>query len=260
MFTIITVCLNAGDGLHKTIESVLMQDFSDFKIIVKDGMSTDQSFETIPTDERIIKIQEKDAGIYDAMNQALSYTDGQYILFLNAGDVFFDRNVLKNYYDTIINNEYPDLVYCDYTTTRLMEYVQSPPKLSKFFLFRTMLCHQVCMIKRKCYEKMGRFDTEFMVDADYDFLLRLLLGMGATHKHTKMLGVVSASDGFSSQHQKKAQKEVKIIRKKHFGKSYLFYRILLIMTLQPLRIKIANGTGLSGRLYQRFVNLLNRLF
>jgi glycosyltransferase involved in cell wall biosynthesis len=198
IFSIITVCLNAGIELHKTIESVLAQDFSYFNIVIKDSFSIDQSFITIPTDGRIIKIQKKDMGIYDAMNQALGYANGEYVLFFNAGDYFHSNDVLSLYYNAIINDGYLDLIYCDYTTTSLGEYVQSPPRLSRFFLFRTMLCHQVCMIKREYYEKIGRFDTKFKVDADYDFLLRLLIGTEGTYKHIKMLCIVSTSDGFSS--------------------------------------------------------------
>lgn len=260
MFSIITVCLNAGNNLHKTIESILIQDFGDFNIIVKDGMSTDQSFESIPADERIIKIKKKDKGIYDAMNQALDYADGQYILFLNAGDFFYSCSVLSSYNNAILNARYPTLVYCDYITTGLREYVQSPWRLTKFFLFRTMLCHQVCMIKREYYKKNGCFDTKFKIDADYDFLLRLLIGNSATYKYIKMLGIISTSGGFSSLHREEALIEVKTIRKKHFGKSYFFYSVLLTLTLPSLRFKISSGTGLPSKLYQRFVNLLNRFF
>ena len=40
-FSIIVVCLNAGDKLHKTIESILSQTESDYEIVVNDGGSTD---------------------------------------------------------------------------------------------------------------------------------------------------------------------------------------------------------------------------
>ena len=257
-FSIITVCLNASESLLQTIDSVLMQKFIDFEIIIKDGGSTDGFFEKVPDDKRILKVQQKDTGIYEAMNQALEYANGQYALFLNAGDFFYDSSILGSFYEAIINNKTPGLIYCDYKTTGIGEYVQSPPKLTNFFLFRTMLCHQVCIIKREFYESLGYFDTTFRVDADYDFLLRLLIVQKAKYLHISMLGIISTSNGFSFQNKNLAKKEVEIIRKKYFKDKYSFYKTLLACTLPSLRGKLANRHGMISKFYQRSVNTYNR--
>ncbi len=39
-------------------------------------------------------ISQADKGIYDAMNQAVGYAKGDYLFFLNAGDSFYDKEVL----------------------------------------------------------------------------------------------------------------------------------------------------------------------
>lgn len=260
IFSIVTVCLNAGDNLLQTVNSVLMQDFTAFEIIVKDGISKDGFFEKVPDDVRILKVQKEDTGIYDAMNQALEYANGQYVLFLNAGDFFYDSSVLESFYEAIISNNFPGLVYCDYKTTGLGEYVQSPSKLTNFFLFRTMLCHQVCMIKREFYDSLGKFDTTFRVDADYDFLLRLLIVQKASCIHIQKLGIIYTSNGFSTQNRVLAKEEVRKIRKKYFQKKYFTYNLLLALTLPSLRNKIANSSGLAPRLYQKLVNFFNHQF
>lgn len=257
-FTIVTVCLNAGDQLQKTISSVLKQNFQDYNIIVKDGVSTDGSFESLTNDKKIILVQRADQGIYDAMNQALECVTSKYVLFLNAGDFFIDNSVLQSYYDTILNNNYPDLVYCDYKTTKLNEYVLNPNALTHFFLFRTMLCHQVCMIKTDAYRNLGFFDTNYKVDADYDFLLRLIIDNKGTYKHFKQLGVLYTSGGFSAINRKMAKKEVESIRKNHFGNKCFIYKPILLLTLPSLRIKIANGSGCLSKIYLRIVNTINR--
>ena len=46
-FSVITVCFNAGDKLKNTLENILSEDFDDYEIIVKDGLSTDGSLELI---------------------------------------------------------------------------------------------------------------------------------------------------------------------------------------------------------------------
>ena len=94
--SIITVTLNNLEGLRKTAESVLGQTYDDFEYIILDGGSTDGSIEYINTlDFKGKKKSEKDSGIYNAMNKAVGMADGDYCLFMNAGDTFYDNEVLQ---------------------------------------------------------------------------------------------------------------------------------------------------------------------
>lgn len=258
-FSIIVVCLNAGNSLKKTVDSVLLQDFTDFEIIIKDGLSTDGSLLSIVEDERIVKVKKHDDGIYDAMNQAIDYVKGKFVLFLNAADCFADQSVLTSYYNEIINNNYPELVYCDYTTTKFKQYVQSPPQITPFFLFRTMLCHQVCMYKKTCYDNFGNFDLSFKVDADYEFLLRTVLKHKIKTKHFHKLVIISKSDGFSTINSNLAKKEVNQIRKRYFDNNYYLFSIILKLTFPSLRMKLVSKETVFSKLYQNLVNLFNKL-
>ena len=83
-FSIIVVCLNAGDKLNDTLDSIFAQDFQDYEVVVKDGGSKDGSIEGMRKDERIRLYIEQDKSIYDAMNQAVGYAKGEYIIFLNC--------------------------------------------------------------------------------------------------------------------------------------------------------------------------------
>lgn len=100
-FSIIVVCLNPGEKLNQTMESILSQTCQDFEVIVKDGGSRDGSVEKLSKsfgnlESRHIRLYvEKDSGIYDAMNQAVSHAEGEFLIFMNCGDVFFDEEVLE---------------------------------------------------------------------------------------------------------------------------------------------------------------------
>ena len=87
-FSIITVCLNAGQSLLDTVERTLGQTYEHFEIIVKDGGSTDGSIEKLPSDPRIRVVTRQDTGIYDAMNQGIEEAKGDYLIFMNCGDWF----------------------------------------------------------------------------------------------------------------------------------------------------------------------------
>ena len=102
IYSIIVVCLNSGPRLRDTIESILNQTYKNFEVIVKDGGSSDGSVEALLKecdDERIHVYTQKDTGIYDAMNQAVRLAQGEYYLFLNTGDSFYDDTVLRKITD-----------------------------------------------------------------------------------------------------------------------------------------------------------------
>ena len=93
-FSIVVVCLNPGEKLLKTVQSVLNQKYGNYEIVVKDGGSTDGSLEQLPADSRIRVYTRPDCGIYDAMNKGVQISTGMYVIFMNSGDIFVDNNVL----------------------------------------------------------------------------------------------------------------------------------------------------------------------
>jgi glycosyltransferase involved in cell wall biosynthesis len=96
--SIITVNLNNRDGLQKTIDSVVYQTFKDFEWIVIDGGSTDGSKELIEqyAEHFSYWVSEPDKGIYNAMNKGIKVAKGDYLLFLNSGDVIHASATLED--------------------------------------------------------------------------------------------------------------------------------------------------------------------
>ena len=104
-FSIITVTLNSKKELSKTISSIQKQNYKFFTHIIKDGFSTDQTNEIDFSKYRNTEFyQFKDKGVYDAMNQAFELAKNEYIIFLNAGDIFFSKNSLKEVAENIKKN------------------------------------------------------------------------------------------------------------------------------------------------------------
>lgn len=102
-FTIITICLNMEKEIGKTIDSVLHQTCTDFEYIIKDGISKDRTVGIAESyapafAERGIPYRilvQPDKGIYDAMNQATCEAQGEWVLYMNAGDMFASSDVLR---------------------------------------------------------------------------------------------------------------------------------------------------------------------
>ena len=101
-FSIIVVCLNPGEKLLQTLQSIQKQEFRDYEIVLKDGGSTDGSLQKLDPEQFGLHVVTKpDRGIYDAMNQAVEEAKGRFVFFLNCGDWFMDEQVLADMHDRI---------------------------------------------------------------------------------------------------------------------------------------------------------------
>jgi len=111
-FSIITVVYNAKEILKKTIESIQNQTYRDFECVIVDGGSTDGTLEYIESlsFDNLNYISEKDNGIYDAMNKGINLSNGEYLIFLNAGDNFTSKNILQIIYDRS-KQDNPKIIY-----------------------------------------------------------------------------------------------------------------------------------------------------
>ena len=98
LITIVTVTYNAVDCIESTIVSIVNQTYNDVEYIIVDGGSTDGTLDIVEKyRNRVSKvISESDSGIYDAMNKGLAMASGEWICFINAGDLLYDEHVLAN--------------------------------------------------------------------------------------------------------------------------------------------------------------------
>jgi len=97
LITVITVVFNGEKYLEETIQSIINQTYDNVEYIIIDGGSTDGTLDIIKKYENKIDywISEKDKGIYDAMNKGIDVATGDWINFMNAGDGFYDIDVLN---------------------------------------------------------------------------------------------------------------------------------------------------------------------
>lgn len=180
LFTIITVCRNACDNVQVTVASVDSQSCRLYEHIIIDGASKDGTVEWLRTHPSSLRrvCSEPDKGIYDAMNKGLAMSNGDYVLFLNAGDTFHATNTLQLYADAIMDNDYPGIVYgqtdiVDALRRRIgPRHLQAPEVLTlESFADGMVVCHQAFMVLRRI---TAGFDTRWHLSADYEWCIRCL--------------------------------------------------------------------------------------
>ena len=88
LLSIITVVFNSEEFIERTIKSILSQTYPNIEHIILDGSSRDKTLDIIRaySDKIAYWKSEPDNGIYDAMNKAQQFANGDYLLFLNSGD------------------------------------------------------------------------------------------------------------------------------------------------------------------------------
>lgn len=91
--SVVTVTYNAASTLRLTMESVIRQTFPDLDHVVIDGGSTDGTQDVAREYELGTFVSEKDNGVYDAMEKGAKAAKGDIVIFLNAGDTFYDDHV-----------------------------------------------------------------------------------------------------------------------------------------------------------------------
>lgn len=256
-FSIITVCLNAGDDLTDTVSSVLNQTYDDYELIIKDGISTDGSIEKLPENSHIKLIQCEDSGIYDAMNQGIKEASGDYLIFINAGDGLFETSTLASLANSIKDGAALYYGHCYNETLKI--HSNSPKELTPFFCYRSMLCHQAMVFERKAIiDKL--YDASYRVSADRELLLYMVVKAKLPTKYLPLVIARYKGSGFceTETNRERIKKENKRLKFEYFPTAKrMRYSLLYHMTLPAVRKGIVRNKKI-GKLYKKAVGKIYR--
>lgn len=173
---------NCEQYLSEAIESVLNQTYCDFEILVVDDGSTDNTRAKIERYKSMIRyIPQNNQGPSAARNLGIRHSNGKYIGFLDADDLWFPEK-LKLQVDYLEQVHDVGLVTCDALSfkdnTILVPSMAEERKLHsgwvlKYLLRENFLNTNNVLIKRDVFEKVGFFDEHRKFSEDYDLWLRI---------------------------------------------------------------------------------------
>lgn len=179
LVSVITVVYNGASLIEKTINSVISQEYENIQYVVIDGGSSDGTIDLIKKYENNISywVSEPDKGIYDAMNKGIQASQGEWIIFINAGDFFYSNDALgKIFEDNLSNASDADIIYgrsvMYYPDGKQIEMI---PPHDMDSLWRGPVFRHGAMLTKTNILKQEPFSQEnkYKVSADFELIYRL---------------------------------------------------------------------------------------
>jgi glycosyltransferase involved in cell wall biosynthesis len=219
--SIITVVYNDVEHIEKTIKSVISQNYPNIEYLIIDGNSSDGTLEKCKKySERISKIvSEHDTGIYNAMNKGIKLATGEWLFFLNSGDVFCDENVISNVFK---NENNADIIYGKAITPdgKLCYY---PQKITKtMFIMERMICHQAIFARKKTFFD-NLFDEGYRIIADRVWLYKCLCAKKVVEKKNIIVSIYD-TNGISSNKEKFDKESLRFL--KEISRKFYYFGLL----------------------------------
>jgi glycosyltransferase involved in cell wall biosynthesis len=175
--SVVTVVLNDAANLEETIRSVLSQNFPDLEYVIVDGGSTDGTLDVIRRYEDRIDywVSEPDKGVYDAMNKGIRKCRGELIKIINSGDVLRSGAVARVFAEIERNEEFQGCVMRSHLDLidldgKVIDVIDSGC-VSRFY---PSILHPSWYVPKAVYDKVGLYNADFAIAADYEFYRRAL--------------------------------------------------------------------------------------
>lgn len=264
-FSVITVNYNNKEGLEKTILSVISQKYKDYEYIIVDGGSTDGSREVIEQYKEHFSwwCSEKDSGVYNAMNKGIIHANGDYLIFMNSGDVFYDEYVLANVSNLNMDADIISGQVVRMDNGKLIREYTGNDLLMQ--LYQDTINHQGSFIKRSLFDH-SKYDESLKVVSDWKFWVEKIIYEGCKTEVIRLIiakqdmtGLSTSSSIFWHDERKKVIDELfpKLIQKElddRFRNKVFFERVYYLETHNRLAYLVARK-GLAT--FVKIVNLFS---
>ena len=180
--SVIIPCFNSQKTISRALNSVCLQTYKEYEVVIVDDGSTDNTKEIIQTffkDKKITYnyIYQVNAGPSSARNNGVKSANGKYIAFLDSDDEWHYKKLeiqMKIMKENNLNflgstYTYDDLKYEKLDKIELKKYIFKKLILSNKFSTPGVI------IKKILFEQLGGFDTSMKYSEDYDLWLRASL-------------------------------------------------------------------------------------
>jgi glycosyltransferase len=180
-FSFVTATLNCRDLMQETIASLQSQTYRNFEHVVVDGVSTDGTLDLLLAnkDSFSVLVSERDKNLYDAMNKGMHLVKGDYVFFLNAGDVFASTTALEEFAKLIF-----DPGICYFAKVRIKSRFGDwlvPDGSNDQLNNGLFLPHHQSIFYPRWHTDKSNYDLDFKIHSDVDFTTRAVRALRMQH-------------------------------------------------------------------------------
>ena len=200
--SIITASFRSEGTIVDTLKTINSQTYGNIEHIIVDGGSDDGTLEIVnDIGQRITKIvSEKDNGIYDAYNKGLELADGEVVGFLNSDDYYYSDEIIQKvmdvFQDEAIEAVYGDLVYVARDdTSKVVRHWRSKEYRPGMFKDSFVPAHPTLFLRKSVYQRLGNFNLDYKLAADYEFMLRVFHSAGVKSSYLPTIMVNMRTGG-----------------------------------------------------------------
>ena len=233
---------NVENCLEVTLKSIICQDNLNYEIIVIDGKSTDNTQEVVEKYQENIYFfsSEKDNGIYDAWNKGLAKSNGDWIMFVGAGDYYIDGvfdKILPKLHRTNSNMITTDINIID-SNSMILKHISS--KMEKDIFIKYMnIPHPGILHRKSIFENMGNFNINYKIAGDYEFILRNLYLLNFEHLPLISLNMVEGGVSNSvNVFYENYKIKIEVLNANKFGELIYLTKNLFLFYLRKLYVKL----------------------
>ncbi|MGB3405551.1 MAG: glycosyltransferase [Microcoleaceae cyanobacterium] len=263
LISVIIPVYNAQKTIQATIESVLQQTFPDFELIIINDGSTDQTDSILRqyTDSRISIYTNSRQGAAVSRNQGFQQSNGEYIAFLDADDLWtVDKlesqlKALKDHPEMTVSYSWTD--YIDEAGNKLYSgsYLALNGDIYSKLLVRNFLENgSNPMIKRQALIDIGGFDESLEGGQDWDLYLRLAAKYQFIAVPTVQIYYRVSSGSISSNLSRQEQQVLKVMERNYAQsnaeiqplKSYSLTNLYKYLTCRALALPPSYSNGLKA--------------
>jgi glycosyltransferase involved in cell wall biosynthesis len=253
VISVVTIVKDDLHGFIRTRQSLEQQSFDIWEHIVvpaSAGDSVSLYLRDLRHERTTIRVQEG-RGIYPAMNQGLAAATQEFVVFLNAGDLFATENTLDIVSGHLVN-ENPDWCifggYVERGNGRIVVHPVPNPQPWLVGVGKANIMHPSVYYRRNFLHSLGGYNESYSIAADLELNMRALAA--ARPIVTDMPVSVFFADGVSSTQVFRSLNEARRARSAVLGTSPLTVAASVMWFGYQL-VRAAAAKSLSGAFQSR---------
>lgn len=236
LVSVICVSYNEEEAIQGTLDSIFMQDYPKLEVLCIDGGSKDRTYDIILENKKRINYHcsEIDGGVYFGMNKGIALAKGEFIVFLNAGDLYLSENRISKLVREARGKSFVvgQVLVSDTIKVRP---ATTPLRFYESFLLYSSLGHGATMFHKSFFEILGYYDTDLKIVADYDLFVKAIVEEKLSFKVLDFFVCVFFLGGISNQDEnhERVLEERNLVQARYFKRPthtrYCFYQRLMTL-------------------------------